>query len=84
MLTDLVELEEGNVPEQVRDAARLALAGPMPDFAEQLRPYVGGCKRHCKRPPRRTAPDGNLPVEGRRSNAALRSTWMCTSRFPKV
>ncbi len=41
ILTDLVELQDGSEPNHIRDAARLALAGPMPDLAERLTPFLG-------------------------------------------
>jgi tetratricopeptide (TPR) repeat protein len=40
ILTDLVEIEKGRDIEHVERALRIALAGPMPDLAERLRPFA--------------------------------------------
>jgi DNA-binding SARP family transcriptional activator len=50
ILTELVELEEGSDLDHVRDAMRLALAGPMPDFAERLSPYAGALQTRPQTP----------------------------------
>jgi DNA-binding SARP family transcriptional activator len=50
ILTELVELEGGSTPEHVRDALRLALSGPMPDFAERLKPYAAGLQTQLQTP----------------------------------
>jgi hypothetical protein len=42
ILADLVELERGRDPAHVEAGLEVALAGPMPDLAERLRPWRSG------------------------------------------
>lgn len=52
ILTELVELEEGADVEHVRDALRIAVTGPMPDFVERLKPYASDLQTRLQTPAR--------------------------------
>lgn len=52
ILTELVELEKGSDPEHLRDALRIAVTGPMPDFVERLEPFASDLQTPLQTPAR--------------------------------